>query len=154
LIDSINAAPGITIDEELRRRSDAIRAVSAYCGVEEGRTYLSRYPRLSHSNQSFGKQGEISRPQTGSEALEAAKVAVYKDERPLFCFKCVGNDMLPLDDWTKLFSSSTTVSKHFKRKHLKHVRPDEQPLCEICQITLHDRTDLQCHAHNAHGTVS
>lgn len=154
LIDSINAAPGTTIDEELRRRSDAIRAVSAYCSVEEGSTYLSRCPRLNHSNRSIGKQSGTSQPQTGLDALEAAKIAVYKDKRPLFCFKCVGNESLPLNDRIKLFSSSTDVTKHSKRKHLNHVRKDERPVCEICQITFHGRTHLQRHALDAHGTVS
>lgn len=154
LIDSINARPGITIDEELRRRSDAIRAVSAYCGVEEGRTYLSRYQQLSRYNRPSGKQSENARPETAPDALEAAKIAVYKEKRPLFCFKCVGNESLPLDDRIKLFSSSSDVSKHFNRKHLKHVKPYEQPVCEICQISLDDRTHLQRHAFDAHGTVS
>lgn len=154
LIDTINAAPGITINEELRRRSDAIRAVSTYCGIEEGSTYANRYQRLSRHGQSFGKQGETSQLETVPDALEAAKVAVYKEKRPLICFKCVGNELLPLNDRIKPFSSPSDVSKHFKRKHLKHVKPDEQPLCEICQISLDDRTHLQRHALAVHGTVS
>jgi len=154
LIDSINAQPGITIEEEFIRRSNAIRAVSAYCGVEEGRTNLSLYQQLSRRDRSLDKQSGTSPPDTALDALEAAKVAVYKEKRPLVCFVCLGNELLPLNDRIKLFSTSSDVSKHFKRKHLKHIKPDEKSSCEICQISLDDRTHLQRHALDAHGTVS
>jgi hypothetical protein len=36
LADSVLSKPGTTIEEEIDRRSRAIRAVTLYCGVEEG----------------------------------------------------------------------------------------------------------------------
>jgi hypothetical protein len=66
--------------------------VTLYCGIEEG----GMYPV-----QKGGRRRNIAllaKSQLGyeEEALEAAKVSVYKGESLEICFLCLGNKGLPL----------------------------------------------------------
>ena len=88
------------------------------------------------------------------EALEAAKVSVHKEGRPRRCFKCVGNPNLPIEDRVYEFGREGDVSKHFKRKHLQHIKEGDRLSCELCQISLEDKMHFQRHALDVHGTVT
>jgi hypothetical protein len=150
LADSVLSQPGTTIEEELCRRNRAIRAVTLYCGLEEG----GMNPiRINRGNKNLSPPAK-NRSEYKSEALEAAKVSVYKDTRPRICFVCLGNKKLPTDVRTYSFYTSGDLSKHFKRKHLQHVKEGESLRCELCQVPLKSKMHFQRHAHDIHGTVS
>jgi hypothetical protein len=51
------------------------------------------------------------------EAVEAAKVSVFKEKRPRVCFLCLGNEKLPLAQRIHSFSTPDNLSKHLGRKH-------------------------------------
>jgi hypothetical protein len=150
LVDYVLSQPGTTIEEETCGRDRAVRAVMLYCGVEEGGTNCTRTKR----------QKEITRPaakthsECDKEALETAKVSVFKDKRPKICFLCLGNEKLPVDVRTHPFHTSGDLSKHFKRKHLQHVKAGESLECELCQVSLGNKMHLQRYAYEIHGTVS
>jgi hypothetical protein len=150
LAESVLSQLGTSIEEEFCRRNRAIYAVALYCGIEEGgmkplqtkRGYKVTYPRAK------------SLLENASKALEAAKVSVYKDTRPRICFVCLGNEKLPTDVRTYSFHTSGDLSKHFKRKHLQHIKDGESLRCELCRVSLESKMHLQRHAHDIHGTVS
>ena len=92
LAESVLSNPGTTIEEEMDRRNRAIRAVTLYCGVEEGgMDPIRRGGRSRNAAPPVKSQLEDE-----EEALEAAKVSVYKEKRPRVCFLCLGNEGLPL----------------------------------------------------------
>ncbi|ORX95381.1 hypothetical protein BCR34DRAFT_607969 [Clohesyomyces aquaticus] len=154
LIDAILAHPGLSLEEEIRRRNKAIRAVMRYCGIEEGRMYPSRPKRSSGCITLPGKSEDASQLDLDEEALEAAKVLVYKETRPRVCFVCLGNENLPTELRTHSFHTSGDLSKHFKRKHLANTRKGESIRCNLCQVDLNNKMHWQRHAHDVHGTVS
>jgi hypothetical protein len=150
LVGSVLSQPGTTVEEELCRRNRAIRAVMLYCRLEEGGMNPTRMKREKEKPSPLAKiQLEYK-----SEALEAAKVSVYKETRPRICFVCLGNENLPTDARTYSFHTSGDLSKHFKRKHLQHIKEGEPLGCELCQVSLESKMHLQRHAHDIHGTVS
>ncbi|KAI1676344.1 DUF3435 domain containing protein [Pyrenophora tritici-repentis] len=78
LCDSVLSRPGATIEEEVSRRNCAIHAVTLYCGIEEGGMNPIRKGGRSRSAALPAK----SQPGHEEEALELAKVSVYKEKRP------------------------------------------------------------------------
>jgi len=147
----ILAPPGATIEEERQRRDDAVNAVTAYCKIEEGDICGGR-------KRSGGRVKAVVIKKEDSlsledEALKAAMLSVYTEKRPKICFLCLGED-LPLKVRLYSFSSPSDLSKHFKRKHLKHVKEGEALECKLCKMTLAHRMHLRNHALTIHGTVS
>ena len=86
------------------------------------------------------------------EALKAVMLSVYIKKRPKTCFLCLGED-LPLNVRLYSFSLLSDISRHFKRKHLKHIKEGEAPKCKLCKMTLAHKIHLQNHALTIHGTV-
>lgn len=154
LVDAILAPVGRNLEEEIQRRNKAIRAVMRYCGIEEGGMHPSRRKRLSGRFTPPGKGEDIAQLDPDEEALEAAKVAVYKETRPRICFLCLGNEKLPTEWRIYSFYSSGDLTKHFKRKHLQHIKDGDQLGCNLCQVPLTGKMHLQRHAEDLHGTIS
>ncbi|CAN9454731.1 unnamed protein product [Alternaria alternata] len=150
LANSILSKPGTTIEEETDRRNGAIRAVTLYCGIEEGGMYPVQKAGRSRNIALSTK----SQPRYDEEALEAAKVSVYKEERPKICFLCLGNERLPLAQRIHSFSTPGDLTKHFGRKHLKNIKSSEGLSCNLCKVFLADKKHLQQHAEKVHGTAS
>jgi hypothetical protein len=150
LAKSVLSKPGTTIEEEMERRNGAIRAVTLYCGVEEGGMNPIRRGGQSRNTASPVK----SQLEYEEEALEAAKVSVFKEKRPKVCFLCLGNEDLPLAERKYPFSTPGNLSKHFGRKHLKHIKSGKGLSCNLCKVPLSDKMQLQRHALDIHGTVS
>jgi hypothetical protein len=146
----ILAPPGATLDEEVRRRNDAINAVTAYCKIEEGET-PKRGKATSQLKSTFIKKEEDMKS-SQELALEAAMLSVLKDKRPTICFLCLGNEIAPLAKRMYSFSTSGDLSKHFKRKHLSNIKDHLE--CKVCKLDLEHETHLRNHALAVHGTVS
>ncbi|ORX95447.1 hypothetical protein BCR34DRAFT_498454 [Clohesyomyces aquaticus] len=79
---------------------------------------------------------------------------MYKDTRPKICFLCLGNDKLLTQSRIYSFYTLGDLSKHFKRKHLQHIKERDRLRCNVCQVDLDSKMHLQRHAHDIHGTVS
>jgi hypothetical protein len=150
LANSILSEPGATIEEEMARRNRAIRAVTLYCGIEEGGMNPTRTRRRDRNGAPLVK----SQLEHEEQALEAARVAVYKEKRPKICFLCLGNERSPLAQRIHPFSSPGDLSKHFRRKHLKHFEEGKRLSCKLCKVPLVHKMHLQRHAIDVHGTVS
>jgi hypothetical protein len=150
LAESVLSQPGTSIEEEFCRRNRAIRAVTLYCGIEEG----GMKPLETKRGHQLTHPRAETLSEKASEALEEAKVKVYKEPRPRICFLCLGNENLPVDERTYEFYSSGDLTRHFKRKHLQYVGSVEFLECKLCQVALEDKMHLQRHALEIHGTVS
>ena len=146
-MDAVLAKPGIILEAEFCRRNTAIQAVVVYCGFEEGGMRFFR-PKKPSTRAARSGEREVLQQDTAEADLEAAKVAVYKEKRPIICFMCLGEQRI------ETFHLLTDLSKHFKRRHLSNVKEGERPECRLCQIPLNDVTHLQRYIYDVHGTVS
>jgi len=154
LVEVILSRPGRNLEEELSRRNMAIRAVTRYCRIEEGGMNPSRLKRSSSRITPPKKTEDVPRLVLDERALEAAKIIVYKEERPTICFVCLGNEKLPTEQRMYSFYTPWDLSKHFKRKHLANSRESESLKCHLCRVDLDNKMHWQRHAYDVHGTIS
>jgi hypothetical protein len=152
----ILAPPGTTYEEEVCRRNNATNAVTAYCRFQEGQTNKREKRSTGLVKPKVITKIEAAEPVTDptKQALEAAMVSVFKEKRPSRCFVCLGNKNLPLDKRVHCFSTSTDLSKHFRRRHLSQIKDGEKIGCEVCTISLEHKMHFQRHAIDIYGTVS
>lgn len=163
LFKALTAPTAYTIEDEYRRRNNAILAVMAYCPIQE--------PPLPRTrNTATVSTGSVSqRPKTTgkepqmSEAVGSAITSVFvrnQKERSRRCFLCVGRatTLMPydpdIDRLIKPFYSPGDLSKHFKRHHLSNLQSDEELICRLCRLSLDHKMHLQNHAETVHGIVS
>ena len=151
----ILAPPAETIEAERQWRDDAINAVTAYCKIEEGDMCGGR--KRSGGRYKTAVVKKEDRPSPEDEALKAAMLSVYiknPNERPTICFLCLGNEKLAFNTRVYSFSRPNDLTKHFKRKHLEHVKEGDPIGCEVCKMSLNHKMHLQNHAARIHGTIS
>ncbi|KAK4862951.1 hypothetical protein LT330_010695 [Penicillium expansum] len=162
LIECLLSLPPPTLDQEMRRRTEAIDAVAVYCQFEEGET--CRLPRNKRfQNELVGLDGPGNRPSedevTESKSqpvapFEAAFRSIMKDHRPLFCFICLGQSELDMKKRVQQFASHGDVSKHIKRKHLQNIAAGTVISCNICDQKFDKVIHFQRHAIDFHSTVT
>jgi hypothetical protein len=150
LVETIITLPGTTLKEESRRRNDAINAVAAHCQFQEGGA-VARGRRSTKQKSSIPIREvdpQVAAAEAEKQALDAATLSVFKEERPTICFLCLGEGLI------KSFGKPGDLSKHFKRKHLANIEEGDRLECKVCQMPLKNKMVLQNHAHRIHGTVS
>ncbi|KAI2959645.1 hypothetical protein CBS147352_10781 [Aspergillus niger] len=169
LVESLLTLPRPTLEEEVARRTEAIDAVAAYALFEEGDT--CRLPRDKRSTTEpaatglgYGVKGEMQLSRLSSptnDRLVSAIQSVMKDkasekgiERPLLCFICLGRQDLDIEKRTYKFSSHGDVTKHIKRKHLRHISTQSEIRCNVCDQIFSCKMHLQRHAFDMHSTVT
>jgi hypothetical protein len=64
---------------------------------------------------------------------------VFKEKRLKVCFLCLGNKGLLLAQRIHLFSTLGNLSKHFRRKHLKHIKSKKGLTYNLCKVSLLDK---------------
>ncbi|KPM43730.1 hypothetical protein AK830_g2836 [Neonectria ditissima] len=161
LLNALKAPVASTIEDEFRRRDEAILAVMAYCPVQEGPTTRCRL------DKPVGKGNAPQAAQTADthetrEDLANAITSVFimkEEERPRRCFVCVGRATTlpssdPIQDLIRPFYSNSNLRKHFKRCHLSKIQENEELYCRLCNLSLDHKMHLQNHAMRIHGTVS
>lgn len=155
LIDAIMTLPETTLEKEVQRRIVAINAVTAYCGVEEGRSY--RATGRSHSAGSIVStsiNAEVQVQSVSDIALSQAIASVKTDKRPKICFLCLGNPQLLMDERVKEYATAGSLSRHFLRYHINKLQTGKQIDCRICDVKMVHRIHLLNHAERYHGTVT
>lgn len=150
LVETIITLPGTTLEEETRRRNDAITAVAAHCQFQEGGAAARGRPPIKRTSATLVREvnPQVEAAEAEKKALDAATLSVFKEKRPTVCFLCLGEGLI------KSFSKPGDLSKHFKRKHLRHISDTDRLECKVCQMPLKNKMVLQNHAHRIHGTVS
>lgn len=162
VIDTMLTVPGATVEAEYQRRINAIKAVTAFCGVEEGRPT----PRLTQSCRRLASD-DISFPPTKRQrcseeektdailhqAIQSVRINSHED-RPTICFLCVGNPSLSIKDRVKKYATSGSLTRHFLRKHVNPPWPLKGVACNVCDnLSLQQKSILLNHAKDVHGTV-
>ncbi|KAH7163708.1 hypothetical protein DER46DRAFT_310712 [Fusarium sp. MPI-SDFR-AT-0072] len=151
-----------TIESEYRRRNNAILSVMSYCSVQESPLPpMTRYKAID-TKKDFNLHDNVTRD-TESSALGDAITSVFvksRAERSRRCFLCVGRatTLQPPDPaihgLIKPFYSPGDLSRHFKRRHLSNLQPNEKLHCRLCDETLDHKINLQNHGETVHGVVS
>ncbi|KAH7370264.1 hypothetical protein BKA65DRAFT_471486 [Rhexocercosporidium sp. MPI-PUGE-AT-0058] len=146
LAETVITLPGTTVVEEFRRRNAAIDAVAAFCHFQEGGAVA-----MPHGRPSTQK---LAAAEAEKKALRDAMLLVFTEKRTTTCFLCLGEQSLPFEKRTYKFASPGDLTKHFKRKHLAHIKEGDRLQCKVCRMGLQHKQHLQNHAESIHGTVS
>jgi hypothetical protein len=155
LVEAVLALPGTTLEEETGHRNAAIDAVAAYCKFEEGGPPRGRKPtKKANPLPPSDADLQVMTAQAEEQALKAAMLSVFTEERPLICFVCLGRKGLEFAKRVYIFASPGDLTKHFKRKHLSQVKEGDRPNCDVCLLQLEHKMHFQNHALAIHGTVS
>jgi len=158
LAETVMTLPGTTIEEEFRRRNAAIDAVAAYCHFQEGGA--AALPRKRSSTRRTSPEPstetrlQLSAAEAEKQALRDAMLLVFTEKRTTTCFLCLGEPSLPFEKRTYKYASPGDLTKHFKRKHLAHIKEGDRLECKVCRMGLEHKQHLQNHAESIHGTVS
>ncbi|KAG6358153.1 hypothetical protein INS49_014037 [Diaporthe citri] len=138
------------IEAQLQRRTEAIKALVAYCDEED--PFVPMLVRVAKpALKSTSKKAPEARMQ---EIKEATLVAFGK---VLKCFLCVakaeslGQSHPRFDDLCRQFSRSDHLRKHFIDIHLDRHSEDDSFVCPICKVTLIHKKHLQNHTEKVHG---
>lgn len=146
--------PKDLVGAQLRRRTEAVVAIAAYCGVTERhstRVTEARRPPPPPELQQAGSYNQ------GLELLRTS-VSCDKDQRLKRCFICIGQALtLPADDpnlpdLCRNFSGYREASRHFNSQHLSRLAPDTRVRCPVCpKVVLKHRDHFRNHAERVHG---
>lgn len=156
MVAALTAPAEPTLEGQYRRMCNAIKALIAYCFVEEGRT-------LRRTGAAVTKPTRRLQKPAAESPVDVAVLSVFvksEKERPRRCFICVGKARPLSPDDPRVpalineFYTSSDLSKHFRRKHLKNLRSEDKIYCHICDMQLDHKMHLQSHAELVHGIVS
>jgi hypothetical protein len=140
LAETVMTLPGTTVVEEFCRCNTAIDAVTAYCHFQEGGTVAMLYTRLSIQRASPTPSKEanpqLAATEAEKQALRDAILLVFIEKRTTTCFLCLGEQSLPFQKCTFKFTSPGDLIKHFKRKHLAHIKEGDRLRYKVCRMGL------------------
>ncbi|VTT72992.1 unnamed protein product [Fusarium fujikuroi] len=163
LFEALTAPVADTLEGEHQRRNNAVLAVMAYCPVQESPVPRTRNQAMVTKNRSplrLNTAGKEPQPMNDIGTAIASVFVTNRDERSRRCFLCIGTatTLQPSDPAIERlinpFYSPGDLSKHFKRRHLSNLQPNERLHCRLCDETLDHKMHLQNHAETVHGTVS
>ena len=97
---------------------------------------------------------QLAAAEAEKQALSDAVLLVFTEKRTTTCFLYLREQSLPFENCTYKFASLGDLTKHFKRKHLAHIKEGDRLECKVCQMGLQYKQHLQNHALSIHGTVS
>jgi hypothetical protein len=124
--------PETSPEKELQRRIAAIHTITAYCGVEKGRSHLY----IRHSRPAGGsiptivKAEEQARPEL-DVALSQAISSVISDKRPTKYFLYLGNPQSSICERIRNYAIPGSLSRHFHNRHVKRMLAKQQIDCSI-----------------------
>jgi hypothetical protein len=140
LAEAVITLPGTTIEKEFRRRNRGIDTVAAYCHFQKRGAAALLYKRSSIQRASPMPSKEANPQLAAAEAekqvLNNAILLVFTEKRTTTCFLCLGEQSLPFEKYTYKFASPGDLTKHFKWKHLAHIKEGDRLKYKVCQIGL------------------
>jgi hypothetical protein len=75
---------------------------------------------------------QLAAAEAEKQALSDAILLVFIKKRTTNCFLCLGEQSLRFEKHTYKFASSGDLIKHFKRKHLAHIKEGDRLKCKVC----------------------
>ena len=135
-----------SLEEECRRRVEAINALTALCRLQEARR--PRRPKSSASDIRLDPPSVLD-PQSLSDSIPIECKSTQ-------CIFCLGEEGLPAVTRLKSFHSPGDLKKHFQRKHLRHHSNSKPIACPHpkCNVELESKMQLQNHAALVHKTLT
>ena len=138
------------LEEECRRRVEAINALTALCRLQEARR--PRHPKPSASDIRLERDVQplsVLDPPGLSNSIPIECKATQ-------CIFCLGEEGLPAVTRLKSFHSRGDLKKHFHRKHLRHHSNSKPIACPHprCNVELSGKMHLQNHAALVHKTLT
>ncbi|XTI87263.1 hypothetical protein V2W45_1235753, partial [Cenococcum geophilum] len=107
LIKVIITLLSMLLEDEIRKRNNAINAVIDYYNIKEGRVYR---PSVALSQVKIKEDTKILE---AAKALKRAKSSLYKEKRPKIYFIYLRNKKLAISNRIYRFYTPTTLIKYF-----------------------------------------
>ncbi|KAL4960586.1 uncharacterized protein BDV14DRAFT_140260 [Aspergillus stella-maris] len=157
VIEAVLSMPKATVEEEYRRRIDAINVITKFCGVQDGRPTPQGFemratcerPQLDSnplkrertpedaSEQQLPCEREGSpkrqKPSPEEQHLVDAMKDIYTSspgQRTIICFVCMGENDLSIRNRTKKYATPGALAKHFLTKHANRPESRTGYLCK------------------------
>jgi hypothetical protein len=132
--------PGTTIKEEFCRRNGGIDAVTTYCHFQEGGAVTLSRKRSStrRASPTLSKEAnpQLAAVKAKKQALSDVMLLVFTEKRTTTCFLYLREQSLPFKKRTYKFTSPGDLTKHFKRKHLAHIKEGDRLKYKVCRMGL------------------
>lgn len=156
-----------SVEDEWKRRDDAVDAVVQYCGCLEGGPLRGRPKQITaKSIPSTGSQPNFDSSPDARDSINDNKEVTLSPRNELFratrnhltdtsrkpraCFQCFANKKLPDKTRCKMFYDAGCVTRHFDAHHLH-----EDPLkCNYCEVFLVHKVAFQRPAPDIHRVES
>ncbi|KAH8585571.1 hypothetical protein B0O99DRAFT_530504, partial [Bisporella sp. PMI_857] len=149
LINAILTLFKTFLKNEYQRKIVAVNAIIAYCGVKK--SFASR--RIQRKRLVKNKSPlifKVEKPDTLSQAIRLIK----KEKKPTKCFVCFENPSLTLREKVVLYAISSSLNKHFLKKHVNKLQKEIYIDCYIYSDKLKNRVKLLIYAKRFYRTVS
>ena len=151
-----------SVEDEWKRRDDAVDAVTQYCDVLEGgplrgrpkqigsKSTLSTDPDTGLDDSSNFRVSPDKRTETTlsprDKRFRETAEHLQNAAKPQACFQCFANEAQSDDVRCKMFSDAGCLTRHFDARHLQ-----EEPLgCNWCEVSFLHTMELQRHAIDLH----
>lgn len=124
------------IEEEFHCCNVTINAVTVYCHFQKEKAVTQSCVRLSMQKVSSTLLKKTNLQLTAAEAkkqaLSNAMLLMFTEKRIIICFLCLKKQSLLFKKCTFKFVSLEDLIKHFKQKHLTHIKENNQLKCKVC----------------------
>lgn len=156
VVDALTAPLlGTDLEAQYARRTAAINAIVAYCGVDEPLRTKVLDARVPQPPPELQQEAHAIPPST---QLRRSVFVRQRGERLKRCFICVGKALrlAPDDPGVRLlcrtYYDAAGVTRHFRSVHLKTLGEDEKVVCPVCpRAKLNGKMQLRHHAESVHG---
>lgn len=148
-----------TILGELHRRGDAIKALIAYCFIEEPRiSKMTQAPPLVLPIKPISETTEVPWEEQLKQFRREVFVSTMGRDKVRRYFLCIARaiycepDDPNLADLCRDFSTGPSLGRYFRNYHMTKVAKGEFPVeCPICEMRLLDADHILSHALLVHG---
>ncbi|KAJ5737405.1 uncharacterized protein N7483_002530 [Penicillium malachiteum] len=141
-----------SLEQEWKRRNEAVEAVRMYCGVREGGPRRGRRPNrpipvkntATDSPATLASAQAVSPSLQREDALQRAEAHVQTALKPLGCFQCFGNREESDQRRLKHYSRHKHLLRHFRDTHI------DDRHCNFCNELVDDEMIWRRHTHHNH----
>ncbi|KAG8157653.1 hypothetical protein KVR01_012315 [Diaporthe batatas] len=150
MFDALTSPLVNDLDAQLRRRTEAIKALVAYCGEED-----PVVPLLVRGTMSASESNPQQTPKAEMQEYKEATLVAFGNVRR--CFLCVakaeilGRSHPRFRHLCHPFSRSDHLREHFITVHLNYQGEGDSFVCPICKVALIHKKHLQNHTEKVHG---
>lgn len=155
-----------SVEDEWKRRDDAVDAVVQYCDVLEGGPLRGRLKQIRTASipstdpepDLNGSSNVRDCPDKNTEITLCPRDELFRTTqkhltdvlKPRACFQCFANEKLPDQTRCRMFYDTGCVTRHFDACHLH----EDSLKCNYCEVFLLHKMEFQRHASDIHRVES